>query len=61
MFEDGRWSIDTNGDHKPDKSFQFGQAGDQPVVGDWNGDGTDEFSVYRPDGDQTLETISTDI
>jgi hypothetical protein len=26
----------------------YGEAGDVPVVGDWNGDGVDEIGVYRP-------------
>ena len=36
------------------ETFQFGQAGDQPVVGDWDGNpsGRDELGVFRaaPDG-----------
>jgi len=36
------------------EAFQFGQAGDQPVVGDWDGSpsGRDELGVFRanPDG-----------
>ncbi|MEA2238256.1 MAG: TolB protein [Thermoanaerobaculia bacterium] len=26
----------------------FGQAGDLPIAGDWNGDGIDDIGVYRP-------------
>ena len=37
---DGRWS---NGD----KTAQFGQKGDLPVVGDFNGDGIEEIAVFR--------------
>ena len=33
---------------RQDKVFELGGAGDQPVVGDWNGDGTDEPGVYQP-------------
>ncbi len=29
-------------------SDPFGQAGDLPVVGDWNGDGRDDIGVWRP-------------
>ncbi len=29
------------------RSFRMGRKGDQPVVGDFNGDGTDEIGVYR--------------
>ena len=30
-------------------TFEFGQAGDLPVAGDWNGDGIETPGVYRPD------------
>jgi Tol biopolymer transport system component len=30
-----------------DYSFLFGDPGDQPVVGDWDGDGVDEIGLYR--------------
>ncbi|WP_317620332.1 M23 family metallopeptidase [Streptomyces sp. CBMA156] len=29
-------------------STMFGNPGDVPLVGDWNGDGKDTFGVYRP-------------
>ncbi|RKX22844.1 MAG: hypothetical protein DRP45_11060, partial [Candidatus Zixiibacteriota bacterium] len=29
---------------------QFGLAGDQPIVGDWNGDGSKDIGVYRVAG-----------
>jgi hypothetical protein len=28
-------------------SITFGQAGDKPIAGDWNGDGKDDVGVYR--------------
>jgi len=31
----------------PDISMHFGVAGDKPLAGDWNGDGTDSLGVYR--------------
>ena len=34
--------------------FAFGQPGDQPVAGDWNGDGIDTIGVYRPSTGQFL-------
>ena len=30
-----------------DYSFLFGNSGDQPVVGDWDGDGVDEVGLHR--------------
>jgi len=37
----------------------FGQAGDLPIVGDWNNDGVDTPGVYRPSAGQFLLTNST--
>ncbi|OLE55815.1 MAG: hypothetical protein AUG51_01360 [Acidobacteria bacterium 13_1_20CM_3_53_8] len=31
----------------PQPSFTFGQAGDLPIAGDWNGDGTNDVGVFR--------------
>jgi hypothetical protein len=31
-----------------DKSFFYGDTGDQILVGDWDGDGDDTVGVYRP-------------
>jgi len=28
--------------------FEFGQAGDRPIAGDWDGDGEDTIGFYRP-------------
>ena len=55
-FSNGVWHLDLNGNGvlDPGETFQFGQAGDQPVVGDWDGNpsGRDELGVFRanPDG-----------
>jgi hypothetical protein len=32
----------------PTSSFGFGNSGDVPLWGDWNGDGTPNIGVYRP-------------
>ena len=50
----GMWTLDSNGNGKfdgcdVDKCVgPFGSAGDIPVVGDWNGTGTDKIGVFRP-------------
>jgi hypothetical protein len=44
------WVIDTNGNRQMDEGdrrFQYGEAGDLPVVGDWDGDGRDDVGLYR--------------
>ena len=50
--------LDTNGDniYEPgvDAVFHFGLAGDQIVIGDWNGDGRTKIGVERPDGEGSL-------
>jgi len=38
-----------------DAVFSLGGPGDLPVAGDWNGDGTDEPGIYRPDAAQDAE------
>src|SRR5262249_32673699 len=32
---------------QPDRVERFGEAGDLPVAGDWDGDGIDSLGVYR--------------
>jgi PKD repeat protein len=44
----GIWYLDFNNTGVVDKTFQFGKAGDVPVIGDWNGDGTSDAAVFRP-------------
>jgi hypothetical protein len=41
----GTWDTCTGGDTC---FFGFGSPEDLPVIGDWNGDGSDEIGVYRP-------------
>jgi hypothetical protein len=46
----GLWVYDTNGNgvfDPSDKFSWFGLAGDYPVVGDWNGTGTQSIGVFR--------------
>ncbi|MFO0941130.1 MAG: SpaA isopeptide-forming pilin-related protein [Pirellulales bacterium] len=52
-FRDGVWKLDTNGDGKPNKTIEFGQKGDLPLVGDFiNQDGVDEIAIVR--GNQVI-------
>lgn len=56
-FRDGRWFFDLDNDGAwggcpinggTDLCLSsFGTAGDIPITGDWNGDGTDEVGVFR--------------
>jgi len=47
----GRFYLDANGSGTwstaDDALFTFGNAGDKPVVGDWDGDGDDDVGVVR--------------
>jgi hypothetical protein len=42
-----------------DLTEDFGQAGDQALAGDWNGDGVDDVGVYRP-STQSLRQLVRD-
>ena len=44
----------SNSAGQPDLQITFGQSGDQPLAGDWNGDGIDEPGVFRPSTGQFL-------
>jgi hypothetical protein len=50
----GVWTLDLDGDHQfdpvRDAVFEFGLPGDFGLVGDWDGDGTDEVAVARAQG-----------
>lgn len=55
IFNAGLWALDYNGNFtwdgttgaNPDRSCTVGQAGDQPVIGDWNGDGRMKIGIFR--------------
>ena len=49
-FQDGVWTLGFSLGNEADiekVEFEFGQAGDIPVMGDWNGDGTWTVGVVR--------------
>jgi len=48
----------SNSAGQPDQQVPFGQAGDQPLAGDWNGDGTDKPGVFRPSTGQFLMRLN---
>ncbi|MFB6807078.1 hypothetical protein, partial [Streptomyces sp. NPDC056387] len=39
---------DSNATVTVSHTVKFGNPGDTPIKGDWNGDGTDKIGVYRP-------------
>jgi hypothetical protein len=48
----GTWYLDTNGDGQfdncvVDKCIPWGGSEDEPVVGDWNGDGKAKIGIFR--------------
>jgi len=43
----GRWNVYDLGDQDNPLDFYFGQPGDIPFMGDWNGDGTATPGLYR--------------
>ena len=47
IFRNGIWYVDTTGNHIADLVFCYGIAGDVPIVGDINQDGTDDTAIYR--------------
>ncbi len=53
VHRDNRFYLDTNGNGTwdnvagGDDVFTFGKPGDEPIVGDWDGDGFDDIGVHR--------------
>ena len=48
LYRDSRWHLRTaHGGGPADISFTFGRAGDDPIVGDWNGDGRQTVGIRR--------------
>jgi hypothetical protein len=45
----------------PDHAITFGQAGDQPIVGDWNNSGIDQVGVFRPSTGQFILQVTRKI
>ena len=47
VFRNGVWCVDTSGNHIADLVFGYGIAGDVPIVGDFNKDGSDDIGIFR--------------
>ncbi len=52
FFRSGMWLLDRNGNGTwegpaTDRLYLLGQAGDMPLVGDWNGDGKTKIGFFR--------------
>ena len=51
VFRGGQWWLDGNSDFRwtgsPDRLFYFGQAGDIPIMGDWDSTGVRRAGVFR--------------
>jgi hypothetical protein len=61
-FTRGTWVQDLSGNGTQTVTFIFGLTDDQPITGDWNGDGYDKVGtvrvdpdVFAPDGKHALE------
>ena len=52
IYLNGQWYIDRNGDGKWDEKddimVKLGTSNDQPVVGDWDGDGKADIGIFGP-------------
>ena len=46
VFRNGQWIVDASGTHLSPVTYNFGQAGDRPVTGNWAGIG-EAIGVYR--------------
>ncbi|GIX00819.1 MAG: hypothetical protein KatS3mg111_4151 [Pirellulaceae bacterium] len=49
LFVDGEWFVDINGNGRWDDAdlwARLGDRGDQPVIGDWDGDGKADIGVF---------------
>jgi Bacterial Ig domain len=58
------WSLDTNGDGSFDAGdavFNFGQAGDIPILGNWSGGSSTEIGTYRVDPNGAELDFSLDL
>ena len=58
VFRNGRWFIDTDGDHVADRSFWYGLALDIPVVGNinWHTEGQKDDTIIFRDGRWFIDT-----
>jgi len=58
----GIWYLDTTQKGVIATSFHFGKTGDNPVVGDWNGNSVSDAGVFRPvTGTWYMDTTKTGV
>ena len=57
VYRSGLWLLDTNRDGQADHSFSFGSEKAKPLIGDFDGDGMQEFAIYLPSQDNKLQIV----
>jgi hypothetical protein len=63
VYHNGNWYIDINGNGKWDEEDLWAQMGgpsDQPVTGDWDGDGKTDIGIFGPKGKSDQQLIAAE-
>jgi len=62
LFNDGTWTVRSSFDEAAPISWtmRYGQqAGDQPVLGDWDGNGAEDLAIFRAGGTWHIRSTGT--